>query len=71
MKMLLITTLFVSCANIKPKYKYTYEEKLIPKKTVIQKLAECTEKYISDLGIEPLKALSVCEDIYRKEYHAK
>lgn len=66
MRLLLILIFITSCANIEPRYRYTIKEEVEPRKNVIQKLAECTEKYIAELGVMPSEALKVCEEIYRK-----
>lgn len=64
---LLITTLLTSCGLVKPKYRYTYENIVIPKRTSIEKLDECTERYISTLGVKPKESLEICVKIHRRE----
>lgn len=63
MKILLLTLLFTSCSGVK--FRYATEEKPV-KKTVIQKLAECTERYFSEHGVDPSTAFDICEKIYRQ-----
>lgn len=61
----------VSCAGLKDHRRYPisrgYEAKKAEpvKKTVIEKLEYCTEKYISQHGVSPKTSYVMCDAIYR------
>lgn len=53
----LVLLMLTSCA---------FPERQVQKKqkTVIEKLAECTERYFSQHGVDPSVAYEICEKIY-------
>ncbi len=61
MKYLLFSLLFTSCAL---EYGHRTRSYVRPE-TVIEKTADCVERYISKHGVRPMDALNICNKLYR------